>query len=149
MRPIELTTGPACVAIRVRERPRQSTFKGINVFRKVAIWTAAILLGISFALIGFSKLTGPSSIQWATRLSHWGYPAVSRYAIGGIEMLAGISLFIPPVRRAATIALIVVMAGALLTHLIHGEWIRILPPLIFGAWAYGLYAFQPRPADKA
>src|ERR1700740_1533105 len=43
-------------------------------------------------LAGFSKLAGPSGTDWAVRLSHWGYPAASRYAIGGIEILAGLGL---------------------------------------------------------
>jgi putative oxidoreductase len=114
------------------------------VLRPIAIWILAILLGMLFVLVGFSKLAGPSGTVWAARLSHWGYPAASRYAIGGIETLAGLGLLVPSIRRSAAITLIILMTGALITHLMHAEFIRLLPPLILGGLAYVLYAWQPR-----
>jgi putative oxidoreductase len=108
----------------------------------------AILLGLFFALVGWSKVAGPSGTDWALRLSHWGYPAGSRYVIGGVEILAGLALLVPSLRRAAAITLMVVMAGALGTHLIHAEFVRVLPPLILGGLSYGLYSWQPRAPQK-
>jgi putative oxidoreductase len=108
----------------------------------------AILLALFFALVGWSKVAGPSGINWAIRLSHWGYPASSRYVIGGVEILAGLGLLVPPLRRAAAMTLIVVMAGALGTHLMHGEFVRVLPPLILGGLSFGLYSWQPRAPQK-
>lgn len=109
----------------------------------------AILIGLFFVLAGFSKLAGPSTTDWAVRLSHWGYPAASRYVIGGIEILAGLGLLVPPLRRSAAVTLMVVMAGALLTHLLHGEFVRVLPPLILGGLSYGLYSWQFRASQKS
>lgn len=115
--------------------------------RKILTWTVAALLGVLFVLIGWSKVTGPSGAGWAVRLSRWGYPSASRYWIGGVEMLAGLGLLLPPLRRWAAIALMVVMAGALGTHLLHAEYVRVLPPLLLGGLAFGLYSWQP-PAIK-
>ena len=115
-----------------------------DVLRKILTWTVAVLLGVLFVLVGWSKMAGPAGTGWAVRLSHWGYPPASRYWIGSVEMLAGLGLLVPPVRRWAAIALIVVMAGALATHLLHGEFVRVLPPLLFGGLAFGLYSWQPR-----
>jgi hypothetical protein len=100
------------------------------------MWTVAVLMGLLFVVVGWSKMAGASGINWAARLSQWGYPGASRYAIGGIEILAGI-------------ALMVVMAGALVTHLIHGEFVRLLSPLILGGLTYGLYSWQPSASQKA
>lgn len=119
------------------------------MLRTVAIWTMAVLLGLLFVLVGFSKIAGPSGVNWAVRLSHWGYPAGSRYAIGGIEILAGLGLFVPPLRRWAAVALMVVMAGAMVTHLVHGEFVRLLSPLILGGLAYALWRLQGRVSQKA
>jgi putative oxidoreductase len=119
------------------------------VLRRVAVWTLAVVIGLFFVLVGFSKLAGASGTDWAVRLSHWGFPAASRYAIGGIEILAGLGLLVPPLRRLAAITLMVVMAGALLTHLLHGEFVRVLPPLILGGVSFGLYSWQPRASRKA
>jgi putative oxidoreductase len=118
------------------------------VFRTAAIWTIAVVMGLLFVLVGLSKLTGSPGIAWAVRLSNWGYPAGSRYAIGGIEILAGLGLLVPSFRRAAAVTLMAVMMGALLTHLIHGEFVRLLPPLIFGGVAYGLYSWHPGASQK-
>jgi uncharacterized membrane protein YphA (DoxX/SURF4 family) len=87
--------------------------------------------------------------HWAVRLSRWGYPAASRYGIGGIEILAGLGLFVPSVRRAAAVTLIVVMVGAFVTHLVHGEFVHLLPPLILAGLSYGLYTWQPYTEQKA
>jgi putative oxidoreductase len=118
------------------------------VFRKTAIWTVAVVLGLFFVLVGFLKVAGPSGTQWALRLSHWGYPAASRYGIGGIEILAGLGLLVPSLRRPAAVTLAVVMTGAFVTHLIHGEFVRLLPPLILGGLSYGLYSSQSRATPK-
>jgi putative oxidoreductase len=113
------------------------------------MWTVAVVMGLLFVVVGWSKMAGASGINWAARLSQWGYPGASRYAIGGIEILAGLGLLVPPLRRWAAIALMVVMAGALVTHLIHGEFVRLLSPLILGGLTYGLYSWQPSASQKA
>jgi putative oxidoreductase len=119
------------------------------MLRVTAIWTMAVIIGLLFVLVGWSKLAGPSGTDWAVRLSRWGYPAASRYGIGGIEILAGLGLFVPLVRRAAAVTLIVVMVGAFVTHLVHGEFVHLLPPLILAGLSYGLYAWQPYTQQKA
>ena len=114
------------------------------MLRTILTWSAAVLLGVLFVLVGFSKIAGPSGAGWAVRLSRWGYPAASRFAIGGVEILAGLGLLVPPLRRWAAIAVLVVMSGALATHLLHAEFVRVLPPLLLGGLAFGLYFWQPR-----
>jgi hypothetical protein len=47
----------------------------------------------------------------------------------------------------AAIALMTVMAGAIITHLVHGEYVRLLSPLILGGLSYALYALQTRPQE--
>lgn len=115
----------------------------------MAVWTLAVIIGLFFVLAGFSKVAGPLGTDWAVRLSHWGYPAASRYAIGGIEILAGLGLLLPALKRLAAVTLMVVMAGALLTHLLHSEFVRVLPPLILGGLSFGLYSWQPRASQRA
>jgi putative oxidoreductase len=118
------------------------------MLRQTAIWTVAILMGLFFVLVGLTKLAGPSAAQWALRLSRWGYPSAARYAIGGIEISAGLGLLVPSVRRFAAVALIVVMVGAFVTHLVHGEFVHLLPPLILTGLSWGLYRWQPYASHK-
>lgn len=118
-----------------------------KMLRTSAIWTLAIVVGLFFVLIGFSKVAGPSGPSWAIRLSHWGYPTGSRYAIGGVEILSGLGLLMPPLRRWAAILLGVVMVGAFATHLLHGEFPRLIPPFVLGGLLY-LFAWGSRGPEK-
>jgi len=108
----------------------------------------AIVLAAFFVLVGSLKLVGAPGAHWEVRLSQWGYPAGSRYAIGGAEILAGLGLLVPSFRRWAAIVLMAVMAGALLTHLVHREFVRILLPLILGGLSYWIYSWQPRSMER-
>jgi len=103
---------------------------------RMVSWILSILLAFVFVAIGTSKLVGPSSVHWAQRLQRWGYPTGSQYAIGILEIVAGIAIVIPRWRRMAAAILMIIMAGALCTHALHGEWARVIPPLFLGGLAF-------------
>lgn len=130
-------------------RRRMRAEGGQDVFRRIAIWTMVVLVGSFFVLVGLSKLMGSSGAHWAVRLEQWGYPTASRYLIGAVEILAGIGFLVPVLRRSAAITLMVVMVGAFATHLIHHEFVRLLPPLVLGALLWGLCSWQPRSSRRS
>jgi|SRR5215469_2027733 len=113
------------------------------MFKHIAAWGLAVLLAALFVLVGCSKILGPSSAQWALRLSKWGYPADSRYVIGTIEILAGVGLLLPVLRHQAAILLGFMMVGAFGTHLIYREWAHLLPSLLLAGLLYVLYRLFP------
>lgn len=96
-------------------------------------WILSILLAFVFVAVGTSKLVGSSSVHWAQRFQRWGYPTGSHYVIGILEIVAGIAILIPRFRRMAAAALMIIMAGALCTHALHGEWARMIPPVLLGS----------------
>lgn len=100
---------------------------------------------MAFILVGISKLAGLSAVRWAERLDNWGYPANAHYVIGGLEILGGLSVLIPRWRRTAAAILIALMIGALCTHAVHGEFPRLVPPLVLGGLAFLLYSSRLRP----
>ena len=106
-----------------------------NPSRKVS-WILSIFLAFVFAAIGTSKLVGPSSVHWAQRFLRWGYPTGSHYVIGILEIVAGIAIVIPRWRKMAAATLMIIMAGALCTHVLHGEWARVIPPVFLGSLAF-------------
>jgi len=110
---------------------------------RAAMWACASLLAVAFVLVGLSKLAGPSAMRWSERLAHWGYPAGVGYAIGLLEVFGGFGLLIAKVRRAAAATLIALMVGACLTHLVHSEPLRLMPPLILGGLALLVYSWRP------
>ena len=104
-------------------------------FKRAAIWVVIVLLTVVFAYTGASKLAGRSAQGWEKRFERWGYPSSAAPAVGVIEVVAALALLIPRARRAAAVTILVVMAGAFVTHLVHGEPLRLIPPTVLGAFA--------------
>jgi uncharacterized membrane protein YphA (DoxX/SURF4 family) len=106
--------------------------------RRAAIWACVTVLAATFGLVGVSKMAGASAARWSERLSHWGYPPAARIVIGVLEIVAGVGVVIPASRRAAATAIVVLMVGAIGTHLVHSEFPRMVPPVVLGALAAAL-----------
>ena len=103
--------------------------------RTAVAWACAIALAVVFGLTGISKLTGASSARWAERFALWGYPAGTSYLVGIAEILGAAGVLLGRSRRVAAAMLMVIMAGAALTHVVHGEVPRVIPPVVLGAVA--------------
>lgn len=99
---------------------------------RAVVWTILFLVAFLFVMLGLAKFSGQSSIVWAERFAHWGYPMAFRYVVGGLEILGGIGLIVPVTTRPAAGLLMIVMTGALYTHLSHGEMPRVVSPLVLG-----------------
>jgi uncharacterized membrane protein YphA (DoxX/SURF4 family) len=99
---------------------------------------------MAFVFVGVSKLAGPSAMRWAERFAQWGYPAHAHYVVGVLEIVGGVGVLIPRWRRAAAAILMALMIGALCTHAIHAEFMRLVPPLALGGLAF-LLCLSPVP----
>lgn len=109
----------------------------------VVTWSLSIILALLFAAVGFSKLWGPSAARWGV-----GYPLESQYVIGALEIVSGLALLLPRSRKPAAGSLTLVMAGAICTHVMHGEWLRVMPPLLLGILSRFCFSF-PRLQQSA
>jgi putative oxidoreductase len=115
--------------------------------RRVVPLACAVVLAAAFVLAGASKLSGPSAARWSERFARWGFPARAHYVVGVLEILGGLGLLVPRTRRVAAATLIVIMIGALSTHLVNGEAPRVVPPLVLGGLAIAVYRWRgPGPA---
>ncbi len=115
---------------------------------RAAVWVYAIFLAVAFVFAGISKLEGPSAMRWTERFVHWGYPAKAQYVIGVLEILGGLGVLIPKWRRAAAATPVVLMIGALGTHVVQAEFPRLIPPLVLGGLAFLIYSARPRPGRE-
>jgi uncharacterized membrane protein YphA (DoxX/SURF4 family) len=124
---------------------------GYTVIRlpSAAVWACAIFLAVVFVLVGISKVEGASAMRWSERFAQWGYPANAHYLVGALEILGGLGVLIPRWRRAAAAILVALMIGALCTHAVHGEFPRLISPLVLGGLAFLLYSSRPRPGGQA
>lgn len=113
---------------------------------RIVSWILSILLAFVFVAVGTSKLLGRPSMHWAQRFQRWGYPAGSSYVIGILEIIAGIAILIPRWRKIAAAAFMIIMVGAVSTHALHGEWARVIPPVLLGTLAFAS-AYWSAPDD--
>ena len=108
----------------------------------IGLWVLQILFGVLFILVGIGKFGDPS---WAQKFARWGYPDGFYMVIGTLEALGGLVLLVPRLATYAAAMLGVIMVGASLTHFVHGESNRVLPPLMFLA-VLAIVGFARRPA---
>ena len=94
----------------------------------IGLWALQVLLGALFIMVGTGKFGDPN---WERRFARWGYPDGFYMVIGVLEALGGLLLFVPRLTSYAAGMLGIIMIGASLTHFVHGESARVLPPLTF------------------
>jgi putative oxidoreductase len=114
--------------------------------RSVVVWAGAVFLAVVFVYVGLSKFRAASG--WSERFGRWGYPANAMYVVGVLEILGGLGVLIPRWRRAASLTLGVLMIGALWTHLVHAEFLRVIPPLVPGGVALLMSPSQLGPTGE-
>jgi|SRR5215813_9044812 len=96
--------------------------------KSVISWVAQILLATFYVLAASGKLM--SRPQWIELFRNWGFPDKFYLVVGVLEMLGAVGLLIPRLAGYAAAGLIVIMMGAATTHLINGEGLQVLRPLI-------------------
>lgn len=105
-------------------------------WKRVAAWIVCGLLAVAFLGSGGSKLAGvPMHVE---NFARWGYPQWFRVVVGGVEVAAAALLLVPRLATYAAAALVLVMVGAVGTHVMNGEWVENAAPLILGGlsvWA--------------
>ncbi|MFQ5779042.1 MAG: DoxX family protein, partial [Terriglobia bacterium] len=114
----------------------------MNKVKAAALWTLQILLAALFVMSALAKLT--SNPEMVERFRQWGYPDNFYYLVGATELLGAIGLLIPRVAAYGASALMVIMVGASLTHLLHEETSRVaFTGVIFLLLAGVAYARRP------
>ena len=98
----------------------------LKVAGNVALWIVQVLAAAGFGAIGIGKFVDPN---WARKFAAWGYPDGFYMAIGALELLGGVLLLVPRLASYAASLLGVIMIGALATHLLHAETLRLRAPL--------------------
>lgn len=86
------------------------------------MFLATVYLGF-----GFSALLGQEHVRQA--FFTWGYPDWFRMLVGFVEVVAGGCLLVPPAAPAAAGVLVLLMLGAIGTHVRSGEAAFALIPL--------------------
>jgi uncharacterized membrane protein YphA (DoxX/SURF4 family) len=112
------------------------SFKG----KTIASWIIQVVLALLFVAASIGKLTGnPAVIEM---FQQWGFPARIHLLIGSLELAGAIGLLIPRLAGYAAWGLIGVMIGAATTHLVNGELLQVLRPVVFGVLLAAVVVLQ-------
>jgi putative oxidoreductase len=112
--------------------------------KTIALWVLSGLLAALYLMAGGSKLAGVE--RHIQGFEHWGYPQWFRLVVGAAEVISAVLLLIPRAAFFGAGALVLMMAGAIYTHLLRatGEGAMAIPPLVLlGLAALVAYARRP------
>ena len=90
-----------------------------QVVRDVVLWVFALFLAWIFMRQGIAKFSDTSG--WARAFRVWHFPVWFRMSIGVLEMAAAVLLLTRRTAFAGAIIIIVVMIGAMGTHVYWGR----------------------------
>lgn len=111
--------------------------------KATGVWIATALLTVAFLLSGGTKLAG--SQMHVDNFLRWGYPDWFRLVVGTIEVVSAVLLLLPRAAPYAAAALVVVMIGAVGTHIVADEMPMAVAPAVLGALA-AYVGWRRRPA---
>ncbi len=100
----------------------------ISIATTGLVWLATAYLAVIFARAGIQKFSSTSG--WAHAFEVWGFPVWFRILVGVMELAGAALVLIPRTAAYGAATIIVVMLGAVGTHLSHGEGIHEAVPLI-------------------
>jgi hypothetical protein len=90
------------------------------------------LLVLAFAATGSAKLVAVPAMR--ARAAHVGFSVSAYRRIGLLEVLGVLGLlagaFVPVIGAAAAVGLLILLGGALVTHLHNGDGVRELAPAL-------------------
>jgi putative oxidoreductase len=115
--------------------------------RTIIIWVIAVLLAALFAFAGLPKLMGdPQAVEGFRK---GGFPDWFRLFIGAAELAGAVGLLIPRLRFWAASGLLIIMVGAVGTHLRAGDSPDKVAPAAIALALLALVAWLTRPRKLA
>ena len=101
---------------------RQAESKG----KSIGLWTIATIGAVLFVFAGTLKFLGLMDEQFA----EWGYSEGFALIVGVLEIVGGIGLLIKRASGWAAMGLMVIMVGAIVTHIVNGEYLAVIVPAL-------------------
>lgn len=105
--------------------------------QRMTYWILLVLVTIAFLGAGTMKLI--SNPMEVGMFANWGYPLWFMYFTGVCEVAGAIGLHVKKVARIAAICLILLLCGAVGTHVFHGEGlIKPIPATVLMLFLFGI-----------
>lgn len=109
--------------------------------KNIASWIIQVLIAALFLMMGSGKLMSDPEV--VANFTRWGMPDKMYLVIGFFEVLGAIGLLIPRVAGLAAVGLILIMLGALFTHIRFSEMMAILPAVVIVLLGFVAYLRNP------
>lgn len=106
-------------------------------WKLIVSWILRILVALGFLLASLGKLTSNANV--IQMFENWGFPDGFYLVIGILELVLAVMLLIPKTMKIALLGLIVLMVGAIITHIVNDPIGQILRPIIFMLFLLGIY----------
>ena len=96
-------------------------------------WFATIFIGLVFAGSGAAKLLGdPVFVSW---FREFGIPLIFMRLLGALEVMGALALCVPQLARYANLGFLTIAIGATVMHLIYGQLVPALLPMVLASAA--------------
>ena len=99
------------------EMRRDNSSRALRTTLTIVLWIATLLSGLGIGVVGAAKFG--NAREWERLFVGSGYPAWLSFVVGAAEVVGAIALLIPRFALAGVTILGTVMAGALVTLLLH------------------------------
>lgn len=96
--------------------------------KKVFNIFAVLFLSVGF--LGSGMLCLVNYPQLITSFEKWGYPKIFMYIVGVVELTTAIMIYHKPWRKYGMITAVIIMAGAIFTHIKSNEIEQLYGPLV-------------------
>ncbi len=91
-------------------------------------WVLTFALALIFLMASLPKLSG--SVDAVNAFDRWGIPTSFVFWVGAVEFFGAIMLLVPRLTSAVAVLMSLLMSASLVTHVLHGEWMLALLPLL-------------------
>ena len=95
----------------------------------VISWILRVLISLGFLLASTGKLT--NNPQVIEMFENWGYPIGFHFLIGILELTLAVLLLIPKTLKIAIYGIVIILIGAMATHIINDPLLELIRPIIF------------------
>ena len=100
--------------------------------KNIILWTISGLLAVAYVLAGSNKvIVDPAGT--AEQFQAFGLPAGLATFVGVCEVAGGIGLLIPRLASLAASGLVIIMLGAVYSHVTYTPIAQALPALVLGS----------------
>ena len=100
--------------------------KKAALVKEIVLWLVTLSVALVCLRSGIMKMPGvPGAEFWSRDFARWGYPDWFRVIVGVLELSSFLLLLIPRVAGIGAAIFAVVMLGAIATHAIHNESVRL------------------------